>query len=166
VGFLAPISVNEMDPIAKKVQKIFKLVAISKGKPKVRELAMALVKHVAERNYMGEIASIFYWVRDRIRYTRDPWKLDVFEDAEWTLRTGQGDCDAHAVLLGSLLEAIGYPVRMKVVSYDGVQYTHIYPVVGDRPGNPTRWIPLDATIPWARPGYEKPYVKARVFQAK
>jgi len=155
-----------MDAITRKVQKIFHLIELSKGKPKVRELAMALVRRVAERNYMGEIASIFYWVRDKIRYTRDPWKLDVFEDAEWTLKTGAGDCDAHAVLLGSLLSSIGYPVRMKVVSYDGVRYSHVYPLVGDRPGNPTRWIALDATIPWAKPGYEKPYVKARVFRAR
>ena len=96
------------------VQKILKLVAISKGKPKVRELAFSLIKNVQERDYWGEIASIFYWVRDRIRYTRDPWKLDVFEDAEWTLKTGAADCDGHAVLLGALLESIGYPVRMKV----------------------------------------------------
>ena len=76
------------------------------------------------------------------------------------------NCDAHSVLLGSLLEAIGYPVRLKVVSYDGIRYSHIYPLVGDRPWNPTKWIPLDATIPWAKPGYERPYIKARVFEAK
>lgn len=155
-----------MDPIFEKVRKIIKLVALSKGKPEVRELAFSLVRNVPERDYAGEIAAIFHWVRDNIRYTHDPWKLDVFEDAEWTLKTRAADCDGTSILLASLLESIGYPVRMKVVSYDGVRYTHIYPLVGDRPEKPTRWIALDATIPWARPGYERPYVKARVFEAK
>ena len=60
-----------------------------------------------------------------------------------------------------MLLAIGYPVRYRVIRSHGARdWNHIYVVVGLPPGEPTRWAPLDATVPMP-PGWEAPDVAAR-----
>lgn len=102
---------------------------------------------VPPRNALAEISAIFDFVQKNIRYTRDAYGEDTFKRARRVLQLQTGDCDDMSILIGSMLQAVGYPVALKVVSVSGGDYDHIYPMVGVPPRSPERWVPLDASVP-------------------
>ena len=60
-------------------------------------------------------------------------------------------CDDYSIVLGSLLGAIGYPVRLRVIrTHDAGlprgEFNHIYALVGLPPNAPQKWVPLDASV--------------------
>lgn len=67
------------------------------------------------------------------------------------------NCDDYVVVLGSLLQAVGYPVRLRVVqTKDSDDWDHIYLLVRIPPmGNGGRWHPLDASVD-KQAGWEVP----------
>jgi len=154
------------DQIAQKAGKLASIIRVARTNPVVRTLAMKIIQGVLggpgvpEFGYEQEVDAIHTWVRDNIRYTRDPVRADLFENPLWTLKAGAGDCDAMTTLEGSLLESIGSPVRVKTVSYDGSEFTHVYLLGG------SSFKPLDPTLPHEPPGMERPYRKARVFSVE
>lgn len=117
--------------------------------PRVIQLARRLVAPAQEMNPEAEIGEIFNYVRRGVRYTQDPYRAETLTDAptmleEITLQgRAAGDCDDHVILLGSLLEAVGYPVEAVVESYrKDRQPSHI--TLKARAGG--RWIHLDPTV--------------------
>jgi hypothetical protein len=65
-------------------------------------------------------------------------------------------CDDYSILIASMLGALGYPVRLRVIrTVDSPEWNHIYNMVGLPPGNPTKWIPLDASVS-EPPGWQAP----------
>lgn len=157
-----------MDVIAKKAADLAAIIVAAKSKNSIRELAFKILggvfggQAVAERDARGEINQLFNWTTAQIRYTSDPHATDIFEEPEWTARVSAGDCDAATTLLGAMLQSVGHPVAIKVVSYDGTKFSHVYPEVMD-PGHPGNWIPLDTTLENPQVGQELPYLKARRF---
>lgn len=64
-------------------------------------------------------------------------------------------CDDYVITLGSMLQSIGYPVKLRVIQTPGApDWSHIYLLVGVPPDNP-RWVPLDASVN-EPPGWEAP----------
>jgi hypothetical protein len=58
-----------------------------------------------------------------------------------------GDCDDMTILLGTMLESIGHPIRLVIVGPDISRpklFSHIYLEVKYK----NKWIPLDATMPF------------------
>jgi len=53
----------------------------------------------------------------------------------------QGDCDDQAMLVASLLLAIGHPVRLAAVGFHGQALSHV--VVETRVSD--KWLPLETT---------------------
>jgi transglutaminase-like putative cysteine protease len=100
---------------------------------------------VEERDWKGELAAAFSYVRDNVRYTRDIHDVELFQKPERTLELGIGDCDDLTILLGSLLGNIGYPLRARVVATGGNTFHHVYLMAGVPPHNPDEWIALDAS---------------------
>ena len=101
---------------------------------------------VRPKDYLGEIKALFEWVQRNIRYTRDPHRVELLHSARRLLELRAGDCDDMTILLGSMLQSIGHPVRIVVVGPDPLRprlFTHVYPEVRYR----GRWIALDATMP-------------------
>jgi transglutaminase-like putative cysteine protease len=67
-----------------------------------------------------EVAEIHRYVNENISYGPDPDGDVYIAPPEETLEEGAGDCDCQAVLVASLLEAIGATTRIAVcVSTDG-----------------------------------------------
>ena len=96
-----------------------------------------------------------------VRFVEDPIFRDHYPAADVILRWhGQGaegeDCDGHTILVDALLAALGYQTGSVIVSIDGKEYTHIFPVVGLPRSSPTHWLPLDTTVPEASPGWKPP----------
>jgi hypothetical protein len=126
-----------------------------------RAIDVLLERQVRPKDYLGEIKALFEWVQHNVRYTKDTFRVEVLHSARRMLELRAGDCDDMAILLGSMLEAIGHPVRLVVVGPDAVRpslFTHIYIEANLR----GRWIPLDATMPHPMGWAPRAFVK-RVF---
>lgn len=113
-----------------------------------KAIDILLAKAVAPKDYLGEIKALFEWVQHNVRYTKDPFRVEVLHSARRLLELRAGDCDDMTILLGSMLEAIGHPVRLIIIGPDPRRpqlFSHIY-LEAYYNG---RWIPLDATMPHA-----------------
>jgi hypothetical protein len=123
-----------------------------------KAIDVLLERGVIPKDYREEIKALFEWVQQSVRYTKDPFRVEVLHSARRMLELRAGDCDDMAILLGSMLEAIGHPVRIVLVGPDPLRprlFTHVYLEAYDR----GQWIPLDATMPypmgWAPRGLVK-----------
>lgn len=88
------------------------------------------------------ITAWFEWVRDGVRYIRDPYDTDLVQDACTTLKLRAGDCDDRCVLLCSGLLALGFLPRL-VAQHNGQEFTHVYVEVFDEAAQ--TWVALDPT---------------------
>mgnify|MGYP002780999432 CR=1 FL=1 len=121
--------------------------------PVIRGVAVTLINLVPEKDTLGEIRTLFEFVRDRVRYTRDVLDVETLSTPVKTLELAAGDCDDKSVLLATLLEAVGIPTRFVVTGYaqPGV-YEHVYVLAMLSDGS---FLPLDASEPQP-PGWEPP----------
>jgi hypothetical protein len=129
--------------------------------PRVRRLATEIVRSagVAPFDDLGEVRAIFEWVRDahHIRFFRDMVGKEMLQPAWSIIESQAGDCDCiNAILLPSLLGAIGYPTRAVTVASDPADagnFSHIFiEVLVNQDRNGGDWIPLDVARPGARWG--------------
>lgn len=107
---------------------------------------------IAERDYYGEVEAVFNEARRLVRYTADPIDVDTFARPKWTMAGAAGDCDDEAILLASMLGAIGYPTKWRVIQTKdaarrGHDWDHIYLLVGVPPTDPREWHALDLSEP-------------------
>jgi hypothetical protein len=112
-----------------------------------KAIDILLERGVKPKDYLGEIQALFEWVRDYVRYTKDPFKVELLHASRRMLELRAGDCDDMAILLGAMLEAVGHPVRLVLVGPDPgrpLLFSHIYLEAYHR----GRWIPLDPTMPY------------------
>ena len=125
---------------------------------------------VREKDCLGEVKAIFEAIRNprskyAVRYTRDAMLADVFTAPERTLlKSHGGDCDDYVIVLGSMLMAVGHPVRLRVVATrrDDVAdanapWSHIYLLTPTTFDNPkAKWISVDGSMDkplgWEAPG--------------
>jgi transglutaminase-like putative cysteine protease len=113
----------------------------------VRQTAIDILRNyrIRPKDYFGEIAALFHWVQNNIRYTKDIFKVELLHTARRMLHLRAGDCDDMAILLGAMLEATGHPVRLVIVGQNPRRqnlYSHIYLETQCR----GQWIPLDPTM--------------------
>lgn len=129
-----------------------KLAREGKVNARVRYLALSLIKHLKQKDFVGEIRELHKFVRDKIRYVKDVHDVETLHDVERILESGQGDCDDKSILLASLLASIGHKVRIVAVARSPEQYCHV--LVEAQLGR--GWIPLESTEPvqmgWYPPG--------------
>lgn len=129
---------------------------------------------VKEKDCIGEVKALFEYIRNpkskyAVRYTRDAMLADVFTAAERTLfKTHGGDCDDYVITLGSMLMAVGHPVRLRVIATrqqgfadDKAPWSHIYLLTPTTFDNPkAKWVPMwvsvdgsmDKPLGWEAPG--------------
>jgi hypothetical protein len=163
--------ITSVRSIEERIDHIRKLTKKSSLDPKVKEKVFGVLTKrcnggkewcLAEKDYLAEIRALFKAVRDpssplAIRYTRDHVDVDQYASARRTFELHAGDCDCYSIALGAALMACGYPVRFRVIQTKGASsWSHIYLLVGVPPTNPTKWIPLDASVNkpagWEAPG--------------
>lgn len=138
------------------VRIIRQLIESGKRSLKIRHFAEWILNlyNVSARDRLGEIAAIHEWAKRNIRYVQDPYRVEYVQTPERLLVSRTGDCDDFTALVGSLVEAIGYPVDIKVVAKPGrKQFHHVYPIA--RIGAET--VGLDASMPVPL-GYESPEI--------
>lgn len=107
--------------------------------------ARRLVQGLEQKDRRGEVTAVFSFVRDRVRYVRDPVNNEFIQAPLVTLELRSGDCDDKAVLLAALLNALGYQTRFKAVGPVVGILSHVFVEVLLNGS----WIPLDSTEPQA-----------------
>ena len=148
--------------IYRTVDKMKNIIKESSRNPYVREWAKEIVARVEVNNKKAEAKAIFYFVRDNVRYTRDPLGFEYLQTPPVLLedirlyQSGKGnrpvgDCDDMTLLSLSLLKSIGFEVAIKVVSFrENKQFGHVYGLV--KIGYD--WVPFDCVRPDQDMGWE------------
>jgi hypothetical protein len=129
---------------------VARLIREGAGDFYVRQKAIdiLLARGVVPKDYIGEIDALFRWVQRNVRYTKDPFQIEVLHAARRMLELRAGDCDDMTILLGSLVKAVGHPVRLVLTGPNARRpdlFSHIY-LEARHQGD---WIPLDPTMPYA-----------------
>lgn len=113
--------------------------------PVIVAKASELVRRCPPKNWKCEAATLHAFVRDNVRYQQDIADVETLRTPELTLEMGAGDCDDMCILLASLLQAVGHPVRFVAVSFAPDQeYSHVF--LETKIGND--WWPAECTEPW------------------
>lgn len=95
-----------------------------------------------EKDDYAEVEAIFNWVRDHVRYVRDVNGVETITTPDRTLELMYGDCDDQVILLGAMLESVGYPTRLVISGYSDPRiFEHVYLQVMAH----NQWIDLDPT---------------------
>lgn len=103
----------------------------AKRDPAIISAAHSIVVLTPEHDAAGELAAVYQWVRDRVRYVRDVAGVETLSYPGLVMRRQSGDCDDQTALLCALFEAIGYPTRLVMAQYDSTTYEHVYCQVWD-----------------------------------
>lgn len=144
------------------VTKMKDIINQSSRNSYVREWAKKIVSRVEVNNKKGEAEAIFDFVRDHVRYTKDPAGFEYMQTPPVVLedirlyQAGQGDrpagdCDDMTLLSLSLLKSIGFSVAIKVVSFHNhKKFSHVYGMtqIG------YEWVPFDCVRPDQHMGWE------------
>jgi len=126
----------------------------------VRQKAIDILldRGIRPKDYLGEVRALFEWVQRNVRYTKDPFHVELLHAPRRMLELRAGDCDDMSIVLGAMLEAVGHPVRLVLVGPDRSRpdlFSHVY-LEARHQG---RWIALDPTMPhpmgWAPQGLNK-----------
>lgn len=72
---------------------------------------------------------LFYVACANVQYLRDPAGHEIIFTPSLLMKVGRGDCKKFTVFIGSVLKAAGIPCIIKVVSYDGKSWAHVYIIV-------------------------------------
>jgi len=124
----------------------------------IREVALSIVRGLQQKNWTGEVRALHEFVRDQIRYVRDPVGLELVATPEKVLEYRQGDCDDKSTLLAALLESLGHPARFVAVGIRGGPFSHV--LVESKIG--ASWVPLETILDkpagWYPPDVTSRYV--------
>lgn len=110
----------------------------------IKRVANKVTSIACDGTPVCQAKAIYYFVRDNIGYVKDPSYGEYFELPLYTLITGAGDCDDHAILAANLYEAIG--IKTRFVFVPSHVYIQIY--LPDAPRTIKQvgdWINLDPT---------------------
>lgn len=148
--------------IVNTVRKMKDIINVSSRNPYIREWAGNIVSRVEVNDKKGEANAIFNFVRDNVRYTKDPYGFEylqtpptLLEDIRLRMQgkgeRPNGDCDDMTLLSLSLLKSIGFNVAIKVVSFlESGQFSHVYGLVQIK----GQWVPFDCVRPDSHMGQE------------
>lgn len=131
----------------------------------LRRLVEELCRGLRGKCYLSELAALFYFVCENVRYQRDPRTVELVKTPEATLATGVGDCDDIATLIAALALLSGSEARYVTAGFrpDGV-HTHVFAEALEP--RTKRWVTLDpvAVDPAGGPRVAEMLQRTRSFQ--
>lgn len=154
-----PIATARLVPMAdgyagtmQTIRAMRSLVRQYRTDPYMRQAATSIIFLQPERDGLARPEALFEWVRDNVRYVNDVLGVETLSTPDRTLQALVGDCDDQATLFATLCEAVGYPTRFVVASYNDPQnFEHVYSQVCVDGA----WIDADTTervpLGWAAP---------------
>lgn len=141
----------------KQTIEVMKQVARERSRhPVVRQFALKILSQsgVPSHQYANEALAIGNFVKNYVRYVRDPDTAELLTDPLTLIDQiqrgeAQGDCDDMSLLIVSLLKAVGHTPYFRAVRYSDTRghYNHIYVVCYEQNlGKPKQRIVLDAIL--------------------
>ena len=85
---------------------------VEPAEPDVRGKAAEVARSYPGAYNIYQVCALFDMVKEEIEYVSDPRGNDVWEPANVTLKIGAGDCEDQAILLSSMIEAVGGTTRV------------------------------------------------------
>lgn len=85
---------------------------VEPAEPDVRSKAALVARLYPGAYNIYQVCALFDAVKEKIEYVSDPRGNDIWESANVTLKIGAGDCEDQAILLSSMLEAVGGTTRV------------------------------------------------------
>lgn len=129
-----------------------------RGSIPIMEKAAALTQHLPQKAWSAQVRALHRYVRDGIRYIKDPVGIEKVQTPTVTMEIQHGDCDDKATLLAALLESIGHPARFVAVGFEKPgDFSHVY--VETKIGN--QWVPLETTT-YVPAGMRPPRIVSRM----
>lgn len=123
----------------------------------VRATALRAIRSAEKQGgQLNQLLALFRFVRDKVRFVRDPVGIESLASPDWTLTTRAGDCDDKATALAALALSVGIGgIRFRSVSVDPRQpgrLSHVY-LVANIGG---RELALDPTYSGTPAGWQVP----------
>lgn len=151
-----------------------KVARIRVSDPLIRKLALNILLNyrVPSNYYVDEALAIGDYVKQKVRYVRDPDGIEFLQDPVDMVKnirdgTAQGDCDDMSLLTATLLLSIGHQPFFRAVRYQQAlgNYNHIYVVDYERnPYQPKLRIVLDCILKDKQIGTETKHSSGDEFE--
>jgi hypothetical protein len=168
LGLLPKVSEQEIgDGLSGNIQTIDLMKQVARlraGDPLLRKLSLNILQEagVPSHHFVGEALAIGQYVKNNMRYVRDPDGIEYLQDPLDMVkniqnRTAQGDSEDMALLVATLLLSIGHQPYYRAVRYNSTtgNYNHIYVVAYERdPYQQNQRIVLDCIMKDKPIGYE------------
>ncbi len=121
-----PISNNFEYKYKYNIPELFQKVNgyITPSDPSVKALAREIAEKYPGKYNIYQVCGIFDLVSDSIIYTSEPEGEDNWQFPNETLRIKTGDCEDHAFLLASLIQALGGTAR--IYATDNHMFASVY----------------------------------------
>lgn len=133
-----------------------KIARVRSSDPLSRKLALNILAQygVRSHHFVDESLAIGDYVKNKVRYVRDPENVEYLQDPLDLIKqiqagTAQGDCDDMALLIATLLLSVGHQPLFRAVRYEQPlgNFNHIYVVDYDKnPYGQRERIVLDAIL--------------------
>ncbi len=113
----------------------------------IRSWAERLIDH--EVDDYERVRSIYNFIVNHCRYVQDPVGLELLKTPIVSLQLIEAggspaiDCDDAAILIGSLVMAIGIPYALRAVNFNHDDFSHVYGLVYIRDHG---WVPVDFVV--------------------
>lgn len=107
--------------------------------PKIRQHAESIIREIQPKDYMSELAALYYDTCRTIRYTRDPVGAEYIQHPEVILQNKAADCDDIALYINALLKSltmsVGNDAYYTTVGFGTRDHTHVFlTVIEERSG--------------------------------
>jgi len=114
--------------------------------PELRKLVESIVAQVDPKDYLSEVAAIYYYVLKNVRYTRDPKHIELVQHPYLSLqpqawdraagrRGSQIDCDELACVIAAMIMVVGNSAEFVTISTSHAQgFHHVFCVAKTQDG--------------------------------
>ena len=137
------------------VQRMRSLVDAAKTLPETRAVVLAALRGIREKDTLGEVTALYEWVRDHVRFIRDPVGVEYLQTPAYMLRQiaqegmAAGDCDDASTLFAALAETAGYRTKFRMQAPPGTTFKHVLVDVQIKGG----WVSFDPSQRHHGPGW-------------
>lgn len=136
-------------------QAMKKVIQEAQYSPEVQQVAAAIMRSCPPDNWPQAVACFAY---DVAFFEPDTPKAQTIKTPRRTMEDARANCVDYTVLIGSICAAMGLPVTIRIVQFQGAKnYGHVFPVVA---GVPLDVVPgQDQTgIEYRTRKYDAPYM--------
>lgn len=128
------ITINQVDAINPDIIK-----AIHENVPQsIKDTRGDFSQSFRGSSRLASAFNVWRFLRNEIRYQRDPNHTQMIRLPGRLLHDRTGDCKSYSLLAASILKNLGYPVILRYVSYKKSSNipTHIYVITLDKDNSP------------------------------